>query len=129
MSDFGKVTVRGLFSRNSTYDNPEQDTKTLLMALTPDECIHRVVDVPAGAGLDIVAIDEFDATLTLVLKNNGATYACQVTWDDEVEGSSCIMNVPTGGVAVIPGIDPGSVVNLLMTSPGEEEVEFILFGS
>ena len=97
MSDYAKITARGLFSRNSDYSDAEQDTRTLQMTLTPDECIHRVLDVyitgenPGGGdGVDVVGADEFNAITAFVVKNNDASNFITIT-GQELAGTAIFL--------------------------------------
>ena len=93
MSDYAKFTARAKFSRNSDYSDPEQDTHTMNMTLTPDECKHGVIDVyitggnpAAGNGSTIMAADEFTDVTAVLLKNNDATNFMTITVGDDKIG-------------------------------------------
>jgi hypothetical protein len=136
MADYAKFTARALYSRNSDYSDPEQDTKTLQMALTPDEARHGIQDIGTSA-VTILAINTFTSTAIntcqLIVKNNSATAAEFVTigyTDTEANANSVV--VPAGGVAVIPDIDnstaSGAAITLTAAS-GTPECEYLVVGT
>ena len=138
MADYGKISVRALFSRNSDYSDPEADTHTLLMALTPDECDHRVVDVVNGTVKTIAALNTYTGSATikalqLVVKNNSSTAAefISVGYTD-TEANANVVVVPAGGIAVIPDVDnstaSGAAVTLTSAS-GTIECEYMFLGT
>ena len=138
MADYTKVTVRGVYSRNSDYSYPEADTKTLLGAYTPDEFRHQVIDVVNGTVKTIAAANDLIGTATiascaLIVKNNSSTAAEFITIGfTDTEANDNTVVVPAGKVAVIPDIDnstaAGKAVTLTSAS-GTIECEYWLIGT
>ena len=102
MTDFAKLEIRGLFSKDLAHSLPKVDFNPSDYTLTPDEYMHCEVqvniatDTPAHTTIDTSILAS--ATL-LVIKNNDATNYVTATFDSA--GNSAIDNIiriAAGGV-------------------------------
>lgn len=110
MTDYALITVRGKFSRNSDYSDPEQDTGTLSAAEIPDNCIHFVSDVATSART-IVGAGEWTSCEGLLVINNDATNFVTLSYTDAAADAQTI-DVLAGGMFLTQDIDPSVAVTI-----------------
>lgn len=110
MADYGEVTVRGKFSRNSDVAEPETDTGTISVSLTPDNAIHLVTDIATSAKT-LVGAGEWTTCQCLIVKNNDATNFVTVGYTDAAADAQTI-DVVAGGIFVTTDVDPSVAVTV-----------------
>lgn len=108
MANNFKLEVKGTYSENSDYSDPEWISNLAAYEIDPDEAALNINIVAATGGttIDTATMDLTDgAATTLVLKNTDASNYVQVAWTD-ISTTACVARVPAGGLLVVPMMDP-----------------------
>ena len=100
MTDYAKLEITSVYSKNSDYSSPKVDSSPASYAVTPDEYIHCEIQADTGGGTTITTSILASATL-LVVKNNDPTNYVTATFDSAGNSSvDNIIRIAAGGLLV-----------------------------
>jgi hypothetical protein len=116
-----------VYSRNSDYSEPETDSHTFQMLLTPDETIHFARDAPTG-GIDLVANAAMTTITALLIENKDATNYVDIGYTDSGANANTVYIGP-GNIALIPDIDASSAAVTATANTATVELEVWLCGT
>ena len=126
MADYAKISVKGVYSKNSDYSFPKAMFAPNAAALTPDEYVHVEMDAATG-GKTFTTSALFGAITMLMIKNNDAAIAVTVRIDTASTANVDIV-IPAGGVFVTP--DCRYTEDIVLTSAsGTPECEIFIIGT
>jgi hypothetical protein len=111
-TDYAKLTVAGLYSKNSDYSSPKVSFSPDAVTLTPDEYLH--IDVKCDDNGETFDLSMFSGGITLLVVKNNDT-AINVTARVHTAATANVdVVIPPGGIYVIPDVAYGN--NLILTS-------------
>ena len=117
MTDYGRISVRGIYSVNSDYSEPRHDTKRFQYEITPDEAIHTRLEVPTAD--TTLSLANFTSVSSVVIHNTDATNFVTVDWTGSTEApadNSNVQKIPADGLLVLSHVVPaGNLVFLADT--------------
>lgn len=125
-TDYAKLDVRAVYSKNSDYSSPKLRTLLDTYTLTPDEYQHLEVNVDTST---TVQFGQFTGGITLlIVKNNHATVSLNcIIQNNEGTPVTHTTIIPPGGMFVTP--DVRYVGNMGLTAASAVECEIIIMGT
>ena len=126
MADYAKISVKGVYSKNSDYSFPRATFAPDAAALTPDEYLHFEVNCDDNG--ETFDLSMFSGGITmLMVKNNDAAIVVTARIDTAATANVDIA-IPAGGVFVTP--DCNYAEDLVLTSAsGTPECEVLVIGT
>ena len=126
MADYAKISVKGVYSKNSDYSFPKATFAPDAAALTPDEYVHLEMDAATG-GKTLSTADIFGSVTMLMIKNNDTAITVTAQFDTTASVNIDIA-IPAGGVFVTPDFRFGG--DLKLTSASDTpECEILIVGT
>ncbi len=125
-TDYAKLTVRALYSKNSDYSSPKVDFSPDATTLTPDEYMHFEVNCDDNG--ETFDLSMFSGGITmLIVKNNDS--AINVTARVTTAGTSNVdVVIPAGSIYAIPDVAIADDLKLTSAS-GTPECEVFVIGT
>jgi len=125
-TDYAKLTVTGLYSKNSDYSSPKVDYNPTATELTPDEYMHFEVNCDDNG--ETFDLSMFSGGITmLMVKNNDA--AINVTVRISTAATSTVNTVvPPGGFFATPDVAIADDL-ILISASGAPECEVFVVGT
>ena len=125
-TDYAKLTVTGLYSKNADYSSPKVSFSPDAFTLTPDEYMHFEVNCDDNG--ETFDLSMFSGGITMLMVKNNDT-AINVTARVSTAGDSAVdVVIPPGGVYVNP--DVAAANDLILTSAsGTPECEVLVLGT
>ena len=126
MADYAKISIKGVYSKNSDYSFPRATFAPDAAALTPDEYLHFEVNCDDNG--ETFDLSMFSGGITmLMVKNNDAAIVVTARIDTAATANVDIA-IPAGGVFVTP--DCNYAEDLVLTSAsGTPECEVLVIGT
>ena len=126
MADYAKISVKGVYSKNSDYSFPKATFAPSAVALTPDEYMHFEVNCDDNG--ETFDLSMFSGGITMLMVKNNDT-AINVTARVTTANTSNVdVVIPPGGVYVNP--DVAAANDLILTSAsGTPECEVLVLGT
>ena len=126
MADYAKISIKGVYSKNSDYSFPKATFAPDALALTPDEYMHFEVNCDDNG--ETFDLSMFSGGITmLVVKNNDT--AINVTARVNTAGDSAVdVIIPPGGVYVNPDVAIAGDL-ILISASGTPECEVFIVGT
>ena len=128
MADYAKISVKGVYSKNSDYSFPKAMFAPDANTLTPDEYMHLEIEADTG-GTTVTTSTLASATMVMV-KNNDTTNYVTATFRSAGNSSTPnIIRIAAGGFLVVTDFTVAN--NLALTGPDSEgcECEIFIVGS
>ena len=125
-TDYAKLTVTGLYSKNSDYSSPKVSFSPDATTLTPDEYMHFEVNCDDNG--ETFDLSMFSGGITmLIVKNNDS--AINVTARVTTAGTSNVdVVIPAGSIYAIPDVAIADDLKLTSAS-GTPECEVFVIGT
>ena len=126
MTDYSKIKVEALYSKNADYSSPKVDLSPAIYSVTPDEYIHCEIQADTGGGTTITTSILASATL-LVVKNNDPTNYVTATFDSAGNSSTDnLIRIAAGGLLVTTDFTVAQNLKLIANSAACECEIFIV---
>ena len=125
-TDYTKLTVTGLYSKNSDYSSPKVSFSPDAVTLTPDEYMHFEVNCDDNG--ETFDLSMFSGGITLLaVKNNDTAINVKATYNT-ANDTGVRTVIPPGGIFVTPDIVIAA--DLILTSAsGVPECEVFVVGT
>ena len=125
-TDYAKISIKGVYSKNSDYSFPKATFAPDALTLTPDEYMHFEVNCDDNG--ETFDLSMFSGGITMLMVKNNDT-AINVTARVTTAGTSNVdVVIPPGGIYVNP--DVAIANDLVLTSAsGTPECEVFVVGT
>ena len=125
-TDYAKLTVTGLYSKNADYSSPKVSFSPDATTLTPDEYMHFEVNCDDNG--ETFDLSMFSGGVTLLIVKNNDT-AINVTARVTTAGTSNVdVVIPPGGIYVNPDVTIANDLKLTSAS-GVPECDVFVIGT
>jgi hypothetical protein len=125
-TDYAKLTVKALYSKNSDYSEPKVTFSPDIYTLTPDEYVHFEMNCDDNG--ETFTTDMFTGGVTMVMIKNNDTAINVTARFDTADDVTVNIIIPPGGIFVTP--DFLYTRNLMLTSAsGTPECEVLIVGT
>lgn len=125
-TDYAKLTVTGLYSKNADYSSPKVSFSPDAVTLTPDEYMHFEVNCDDNG--ETFDLSMFSGGITmLIVKNNDTAINVTVRVSTTATSAAQII-VPPGGIFVIPDVLASDDLRMDSAS-GTPECEVFVVGT
>jgi len=126
-TDYAKISIKGVYSKNSDYSFPKATFAPDAYALTPDEYFH--VEINCDTNGETITTDLFRDGVTMVMvKNNDASINVLATFAT-TGGTLTDMSIPAGAVMVMPDFNQTGNLSLKSASGTTAECEVLIIGT
>jgi len=126
MADYAKISVKGVFSKNSDYSFPKATFAPNAAALTPDEYMHFEVNCDDNG--ETFDLSMFSGGITMLMIKNNDTAINVTARIDTASTANVDVLIPAGGVFVTPDCKVSE--DLVLTSAsGTPECEIFIIGT
>jgi len=126
MTDYARVRASFDYSDKSDYSRPMLKD-TYLVELTPDEVLHRRIDIATTPGT-VVDASEFTTVTGVFLKNLDSAIAIQVDWTSKTAATASAISLPAGEWCFFSDFNPASTFTLMAAS-GAPRLEIYIVGT
>ena len=126
MADYAKISIKGVYSKNSDYSFPRATFAPDAAALTPDEYLHFEVNCDDNG--ETFDLSMFSGGITMLMVKNNDAAIVVTTRIDTAATANVDIAIPAGGVFVTP--DCNHAEDLVLTSAsGTPECEVLVIGT
>ena len=125
-TDYAKLALRAVYSKNSDYSEPKVDMRPEAYTLTPDEYMHFEVNCDDNG--ETFDLSMFSGGITVLIVKNNDT-AINVTVRISTAATSTVNTVvPPGGIFVTPDVAIADDL-ILIAASGTPECEVFVVGT
>ena len=128
MADYAKISVKGVYSKNSDYSFPKAMFAPDANTLTPDEYMHLEIEADTG-GTTVTTSTLASATMVMV-KNNDTTNYVTATFKSAgnggAGGTNNIIRIAAGGFIAVTDFTVAGNLALAANSAACECEVFII---
>lgn len=126
-TDYAKLTVKAVYSKNSDYSEPKVTFSPDIYTLTPDEYYH--VEINCDSNGESIDTELFrDGVSMVVVKNSHATVGVLATFATS-GGTLTDMSIPAGAIFVLPDFNQAGDLRLKAASGDAAECEVFIVGT
>ena len=127
MADYGKLEIRGVYSKNSDYSAPKVDFNPANYEFAPDEYYH--VEINCDTNGETITTDLFrDGVTMIAVKNNDTSINVLATFAT-TGGTLTDMSIPAGSIMVMPDFNQTGNLSLKSASGTTAECEVFIVGT